>query len=80
MDRIAQAFARARSENRACFVATFVRAIPIFETSLEACRSLLPMASTFWVGRAVFRSARRRAYQSTRRTNARWKRHDERVF
>jgi len=41
MDRIADAFARARSENRACFVAYLCAGDPDFNTSLEACRALL---------------------------------------
>ncbi|MFT3782224.1 MAG: tryptophan synthase subunit alpha [Nibricoccus sp.] len=41
MDRIAQAFARARSENRACFVAYLCAGDPDLETSLGACRALL---------------------------------------
>jgi len=41
MDRIAQAFARARSENRACFVAYLCAGDPDLETSLEACRALI---------------------------------------
>ncbi len=41
MDRIAQAFARARSENRACFVAYLCAGDPDFDASLEACRALL---------------------------------------
>lgn len=41
MDRIAQAFARARSEKRACFVAYLCAGDPDFDTSLAACRSLL---------------------------------------
>lgn len=41
MDRIAQAFARARSENRACFVAYLCAGDPDMETSLAACRALL---------------------------------------
>ena len=41
MDRIAQAFARARSENRACFVAYLCAGDPDLETSLAACRALL---------------------------------------
>ncbi len=41
MDRIAQAFARARSENRACFVAYLCAGDPDLETSVAACRALL---------------------------------------
>ncbi len=41
MDRIANAFARARSENRACFVAYLCAGDPDLDTSLEACRALL---------------------------------------
>jgi len=41
MDRIAQTFARARSENRACFVAYLCAGDPDFETSVEACRTLV---------------------------------------
>lgn len=41
MDRIAQTFQRARSENRACFVAYLCAGDPDFETSVEACRALL---------------------------------------
>ena len=41
MDRIAEAFARARSQNRACFVAYLCAGDPDFETSLAACRELL---------------------------------------
>lgn len=41
MDRIAQAFARARSENRACFVAYLCAGDPDLDTSLAACRALL---------------------------------------
>jgi tryptophan synthase alpha chain len=41
MDRIAQAFARARSENRACFVAYLCAGDPDLETSLAACRALI---------------------------------------
>lgn len=41
MDRITQAFARARSENRAAFVAYLCAGDPDFATSLEACRALL---------------------------------------
>lgn len=40
MDRIAQTFARARSENRACFVAYLCAGDPDFETSVQACRAL----------------------------------------
>ena len=41
MDRIAQTFARARSENRACFIAYLCAGDPDFETSVEACRTLV---------------------------------------
>lgn len=41
MDRIAQAFARARSANRAAFVAYLCAGDPDFTTSLDACRALL---------------------------------------
>jgi tryptophan synthase alpha chain len=41
MDRIASAFARAREENRAAFVAYLCAGDPDFETSLAACRAVL---------------------------------------
>jgi tryptophan synthase alpha chain len=41
MDRITQSFARARSQNRAAFVAYLCAGDPDFATSLEACRALL---------------------------------------
>ena len=41
MDRIAHAFARARAENRACFVAYLCAGDPDFDTSLAACRALI---------------------------------------
>lgn len=41
MDRIAQTFARARAENRACFVAYVCAGDPDFDTSLAACRALV---------------------------------------
>jgi tryptophan synthase alpha chain len=41
MDRIAQTFAKARSENRACFVAYLCAGDPDFETSVQACRALV---------------------------------------
>ncbi len=41
MDRIAHTFAQARSENRACFVAYLCAGDPDFETSIEACRTLI---------------------------------------
>ncbi|HEU5079638.1 MAG TPA: tryptophan synthase subunit alpha [Opitutaceae bacterium] len=41
MDRIAQTFARARAENRACFVAYICAGDPDFDTSLAACRALI---------------------------------------
>lgn len=41
MDRIAQAFARARAQNRAAFVAYLCAGDPDFDTSLAACRALI---------------------------------------
>lgn len=41
MDRIASAFARARSEKRAAFVAYLCAGDPDFDTSLAACRAAL---------------------------------------
>lgn len=41
MDRIAQAFANARSEKRACFVAYLCAGDPDFETSLAACKAVI---------------------------------------
>ena len=41
MSRIQQAFAKARSENRATFVAYLCAGDPDFETSVEACRAIL---------------------------------------
>lgn len=41
MSRIQQAFARARAENRAAFVAYVCAGDPDFDTSVEICRSLL---------------------------------------
>lgn len=41
MDRIAQAFARARAENRSAFVAYLCAGDPDFDTSLAACRALI---------------------------------------
>ncbi|HLS27020.1 MAG TPA: tryptophan synthase subunit alpha [Opitutales bacterium] len=41
MDRIAEQFARARKENRACFVAYIAAGDPDFETSVEICRTLV---------------------------------------
>ncbi len=41
MDRLAIAFARARTENRAAFVAYLCAGDPDFDTSLAACRALL---------------------------------------
>jgi len=41
MSRIAQAFEKARKENRAAFVAYLCAGDPDFENSLEACRALL---------------------------------------
>lgn len=41
MDRIASAFARARAEHRAAFVAYLCAGDPDFETSVAACRALL---------------------------------------
>ena len=39
--RIANAFAQAKSEKRACFVAYLCAGDPDFETSLEACRAVI---------------------------------------
>ena len=41
MSRIQQAFARARADNRAAFVAYVCAGDPDFETSIEVCRALL---------------------------------------
>src|SRR4051812_4737580 len=41
MSRIAQAFARARAQNRAAFVAYVCAGDPDFDTALAACRALL---------------------------------------
>jgi tryptophan synthase alpha chain len=41
MSRIQQAFARARAENRAAFVAYVCAGDPDFDTSIEVCRGLL---------------------------------------
>lgn len=41
MDRISAAFAKARSENRACFVAYLCAGDPDFETSVACCRELV---------------------------------------
>lgn len=41
MDRIAQAFARARSENRAAFVTYLAAGDPDLETSVAACRAVI---------------------------------------
>ena len=41
MDRIAQAFARARARHRAAFVAYLCAGDPDFDTSLAACRAVL---------------------------------------
>src|SRR3954468_8419419 len=41
MSRIAQAFSRARSQNRAAFVAYLCAGDPDFDTSLAACRALI---------------------------------------
>ena len=41
MSRIAQAFARARAQNRAAFIAYLCAGDPDFETSLETCRALI---------------------------------------
>jgi tryptophan synthase alpha chain len=41
MDRIADQFARARSENRACFVAYVCAGDPDYATSLRVCRTLV---------------------------------------
>lgn len=41
MDRIAEQFARAKKENRACFVAYVCAGDPDFETSVEVCRTLV---------------------------------------
>jgi tryptophan synthase alpha chain len=41
MSRIAHAFAKARAENRAAFIAYLCAGDPDFDTSLEACRALI---------------------------------------
>lgn len=41
MSRLAQAFARARAQNRAAFVAYLCAGDPDFDTSLAACRALI---------------------------------------
>jgi tryptophan synthase alpha chain len=41
MSRLGQAFARARSQNRAAFIAYLCAGDPDFDTSLAACRALL---------------------------------------
>lgn len=41
MDRIAQTFARARAEQRACFVSYLCAGDPDFDTSVAACRAVL---------------------------------------
>ena len=41
MDRIAEAFARAHTRNRAAFVAYLCAGDPEFDTSLAACRVVL---------------------------------------
>jgi len=41
MSRLSQAFARARAENRAAFIAYLCAGDPDFDTSLAACRALL---------------------------------------
>ncbi|HYC70804.1 MAG TPA: tryptophan synthase subunit alpha [Opitutaceae bacterium] len=41
MDRIAQTFARARAEKRACFVSYLCAGDPDFATSVAACRAVL---------------------------------------
>src|SRR5690242_18013683 len=41
MSRIASAFARARAQNRAAFIAYLCAGDPDFDTSLAACRALL---------------------------------------
>src|SRR5882724_2338766 len=41
MSRLAQAFARARAQNRAAFIAYLCAGDPDFDTSLAACRALL---------------------------------------
>ncbi len=45
MDRIAQAFSRARAEKRACFVAYLCAGDPDFDTSVAACRAVLEAGS-----------------------------------
>lgn len=41
MDRLAQTFARARAEKRACFVSYLCAGDPDFDTSVAACRAVL---------------------------------------
>ena len=41
MNRIEQAFAKAREENRAVFVAYLCAGDPDFESSIEACRAII---------------------------------------
>lgn len=41
MDRIAEQFARAQKENRACFIAYVCAGDPDFETSVKICRELV---------------------------------------
>ncbi len=41
MNRISQAFAKVRAENRAAFVAYLCAGDPDFETSIEACRAVI---------------------------------------
>lgn len=41
MDRLAQTFARARSEGRACFVSYLCAGDPDYDTSVAACRAVL---------------------------------------
>jgi tryptophan synthase alpha chain len=41
MDRITAAFDRARSENRACFIAYLCAGDPNFDASLECCRAVI---------------------------------------
>lgn len=41
MDRIAQTFARARAEKRACFISYLCAGDPDFDTSVAACRAVL---------------------------------------
>lgn len=41
MDRIAETFARARAEKRACFISYLCAGDPDFDTSIAACRAVL---------------------------------------